>query len=115
MSGLAKFKRTHLIAAPPNSDPNGHQLVETFNLFVRYHSNAVMITCLGETKYLFCVAYLDFVVDNSSSDSIGRADKNSNTQHSNCRAWRFYYTSLVNCELNRISIAASSKHIHANH
>lgn len=56
-----------LIFTMPNSDPEGHMIMQLLEKFANEHPNSKVYTSLGQLRYLSTIGIVDVVVGNSSS------------------------------------------------
>lgn len=67
LAALKERGDTRLIFTLPNADPGGHSHAGLIEEFARSNSNALVVTSLGQQRYLSCLREVDGVVGNSSS------------------------------------------------
>lgn len=108
LAALAERQDTQLIFTMPNADTDGRALIRMVEQFVAQHANARAYTCLGQLRYLSCIAHVDGVVGNSSS---GLAEvpsfKRGTINIGDRQRGRLQAESVINCEPTRQSIAAA--------
>ena len=113
LEALAMLKETKLIFTMPNADTDGRGLIKLVERFVAQHPDARAYTSLGQVRYLSCIAHVDGVVGNSSSGLLEVPSFKKGTINIGDRQrGRLQATSVINCEPNRLSIAAALKRLY---
>ena len=113
LEALAMLKETKLIFTMPNADTDGRGLIKLVEGFVAQHPDARAYTSLGQVRYLSCIAHVDGVVGNSSSGLLEVPSFKKGTINIGDRQrGRLQATSVINCEPNRLSIAAALKRLY---
>jgi GDP/UDP-N,N'-diacetylbacillosamine 2-epimerase (hydrolysing) len=114
LAALADLKDTHLIFTLPNADTDGRALIKIVEQFAMQYANARAYTSLGQLRYLSCIAHVDGVVGNSSS---GLAEvpsfKKGTINIGDRQRGRLQAASIINCEPNRVSIAAALERLYS--
>lgn len=114
LAALAALHDTQLIFTLPNADTDSRALIRMVKQFVSEHINARAYTSLGQLRYFSCIAQVDGVVGNSSS---GLAEvpsfKKGTINIGDRQRGRLQAESVINCEPNRVSIAAALKQLYS--
>lgn len=108
LAALEALPDTHLIFTMPNADADGRLLIRMVEQFVAKHANARAYSSLGQLRYLSCIAHVDGVIGNSSSGLLEAPSFIKGTINIGDRQrGRVQAASVINCEPERHSIAAS--------
>ncbi len=106
LAALDNFKQVRVIFTMPNSDTNGHIIVEMIKRYVDNNvERAVWFTSLGMKRYLSTLQYIGGVVGNSSSGIIEVPSFHIPTINIGDRQkGRVAATSVLNCNPDRRAI-----------
>lgn len=108
LAALEERGDTRLIFTLPNADPGGHGHAGLVEEFARSNSNALVVTSLGQRRYLSCLREVDGVVGNSSSGLLEAPSLGTGTVDIGSRQLgRLRAPSVLSCNPLRAEISAT--------
>jgi GDP/UDP-N,N'-diacetylbacillosamine 2-epimerase (hydrolysing) len=114
LSALNKLDNTNLIFTMPNSDTDGRVLFKIIEEYVSSNIKSVVITSLGQLRYLSCLKHVDGVIGNSSSGLLEVPTFKIGTINIGDRQrGRLKAISVIDCEPNEPSISSAIKMLYS--
>ena len=114
LSALNKLDNTNLIFTMPNSDTDGRVLFQIIEEYVSSNIKSVVITSLGQLRYLSCLKHVDGVIGNSSSGLLEVPTFKIGTINIGDRQrGRLKAISVIDCEPNEPSISSAIKKLYS--
>ena len=114
LSALNKLDNTNLIFTMPNSDTDGRVLFQIIEEYVSSNIKSVVITSLGQLRYLSCLKHVDGVIGNSSSGLLEVPTFKIGTINIGDRQrGRLKAISVIDCEPNEPSISSAIKMLYS--
>jgi GDP/UDP-N,N'-diacetylbacillosamine 2-epimerase (hydrolysing) len=113
LEALKQNKYINLIFTGVNADPGSDEIENEIQKFIKSRDNAIYINSFGQKNYFSAVQYCDGVIGNSSSGILEIPTfKKATINIGDRQLGREFAKSVVDCELQRDSIANSIEKIY---
>ena len=113
LEALEQNKDINLIFTGVNADPGSDEIENAIQRFIKSRDNAIYINSFGQKNYFSAVQYCDGVIGNSSSGILEIPTfKKATINIGDRQLGREFARSVVNCEMQKDSIANSIEKIY---